>query len=328
MTTQQRVLIIDDTRNIHALIKARLAGEPVEIHSAFAANDGLNMAGTLLPDLVLLDIDMPDVDGFEICRRLKAQPATMNIPVVFLTGAGSTEAKIRGLEVGAVDYVTKPFEPAELRARVRAALRTKYLLDLLNKKAMIDGLTGLWNRTYFDQTLAAQAALGKRSGQACSVVLCDLDHFRTINDRCGHLTGDEALRCVAACIQATCRLEDVVCRFAGEEFGILGPNTPADRAMIMAERLRKNIEKLTLSHRGMPVLITASFGVADLNCATGTTDIVTAATAALRRAKANGRNRSELAESVAAAAPAVPAAPSVSAAPATSAPPEPLARAS
>src|SRR5215217_6153412 len=121
----QRVLVIDDSKNIHALIKARLEGEP----------------------------------------------ATMNIPIVFLCGAGTTEDKIRGLELGAVDYVTKPFEPAELRARVRAARRTKYLLDLLNKKAMIDGLTGLWNRTYFDQSLAAQAALAKRSGQACSVVL-------------------------------------------------------------------------------------------------------------------------------------------------------------
>jgi two-component system, cell cycle response regulator len=298
--TTQRVLIVDDTRNIHALIKARLAGEPVELHSAFAANDGLNMAGTLLPDLVLLDLEMPEIDGFEICRRLKAQPATMNIPVVFLSGAGSSEAKIRGLELGAVDYVTKPFEPAELRARVRAALRTKYLLDLLNKKAMIDGLTGLWNRTYFDQTLAAQAALAKRSGQACSVVLCDLDHFRVINERFGHLTGDEALRCVAACMQATCRIEDVVCRWSGEEFGVLCPNTPADRAMIMSERLRKNIEKLPLSHRGMPVPITASFGIADIS-AIGASDIIAAATEALRRAKSNGRNRTELAEPTATA---------------------------
>ena len=303
----QRVLIIDDTRNIHALIKARLAGEPVELHSAFVANDGLNMAGVLLPDLVLIDIDMPDIDGFEICRRLKAQPHTMNIPVVFLTGAGSTDAKIRGLELGAVDYVTKPFEPAELRARVRAALRTKYLLDLLNKKAMIDGLTGLWNRTYFDQSLAAQTALAKRSGQACSVVLCDLDHFKVINDRCGHLTGDEALRCVAACMQATCRIEDVVCRLSGEEFGVLCPNTPADRAMIMSERLRKNIEKLPLSHRGMPVPITASFGIADLSAA-APADIVAAATAALRRAKSNGRNRTELAEAAATTGTIAPAA--------------------
>jgi two-component system, cell cycle response regulator len=304
----QRVLIVDDTRNIHALVKARLAGEPVELHSAFTSSDGLAMSGTLLPDLILLDVDMPDIDGFEVCRRLKAQPATMNIPVVFLTGAGSTEAKIRGLELGAVDYVTKPFEPAELRARVRAALRTKYLLDLLNKKAMIDGLTGLWNRTYFDQTLAAQSSLAKRSGQAVSVVICDLDHFKGINDRCGHLTGDEALRCVAACMQATCRIEDVVCRFGGEEFGILVPNTPADRALIMAERLRKNIEKLQLNHRGVPVLVTCSFGIADL-ATCGDQNLVAAADAALYQAKQNGRNRIEISTGVAAPGAPTPTAP-------------------
>ena len=290
----QRVLIVDDTRNIHALIRARLIGEAVELHSAYTSNDALTMAGTILPDLILLDVDMPEVDGFELCRRFKANPVTMNIPIVFLTGAGSTEVKLRGLELGAVDYVTKPFEPAELRARVRAALRLKYLLDLLNKKAMIDGLTGLWNRTYFDQTLAAQSSLSRRSGQACSVVICDLDHFKTINDRCGHLTGDEALRIVAACMQATCRIEDVVCRFGGEEFGILVPNTPADRALIMAERLRTNIEKLQLCHRGVPVPITCSFGIADLaGCEDG--QIVASADAALRIAKANGRNRIEIA---------------------------------
>ena len=307
----QRVLIIDDTKNIHGLVKARLAGEPVELHSAFTSADGLAQTGTLLPDLILLDVDMPDMDGFEVCRRLKAQPATMNIPIVFLTGAGSTDEKIRGLELGAVDYVTKPFEPAELRARVRAALRTKYLLDLLNKKAMIDGLTGLWNRTYFDQTLAAQLSLARRSGQPVSVVMCDLDEFKQINDRCGHLTGDEALRIVAACMQATCRIEDVVCRYGGEEFGIVVPNTPADRAGIMAERLRKNIEKLQLQHRGMPVQITCSFGIADLAGA-GDKDIVAAADAALYRAKENGRNRFEI-------APAAPVPP---------APPVPLAKAS
>src|SRR3954452_21895368 len=109
----QRVLIVDDTRNIHALVKARLAGEPVELHSCFTGVDSIAMAATVLPDLILLDVDMPDVDGFEVCRRLKAQSSTMHIPIVFLTGAGSTDAKIRGLGLGAVDYVTKPFEPAE-----------------------------------------------------------------------------------------------------------------------------------------------------------------------------------------------------------------------
>ena len=136
----QRVLIIDDTKNIHGLVKARLAGEPVELHSAFTSADGLAQAGTLLPDLILLDVEMPDVDGFEVCRRLKGQPATMNIPVVFLTGAGSTDEKIRGLELGAVDYVTKPFEPAELRARVKSSLRTKRLIDSLARKRVSDFL--------------------------------------------------------------------------------------------------------------------------------------------------------------------------------------------
>jgi diguanylate cyclase (GGDEF)-like protein len=293
----QRVLIVDDTKNIHALVKARLNGEPVELHSCFSSADGLAMAGQLLPDLILLDVDMPDMDGFEVCRRLKGQPATMNIPVVFLTGAGSTDEKIRGLELGAVDYVTKPFEPAELRARVRAALRTKYLLDLLNKKAMIDGLTGLWNRTYFDQTLQAQLSLAKRSGQPVAVVIGDLDHFKQINDRCGHLTGDEALRIVAACMQATCRIEDVVCRYGGEEFGIIVPNTPSDKAIIMADRLKKNIEKLPLQHRGVPVQITCSFGIADVTSC-GDKDLIAAADAALYRAKEAGRNRIEIATPV------------------------------
>ncbi len=291
----QRVLIVDDSKNIHALVKARLTGEPVELHSCFASEQAVTMAMQVLPDLVLLDVDMPGIDGFEVCRQLKAQPATMNIPVVFLTGAGSTDEKIRGLELGAVDYVTKPFEPAELRARVRAALRTKYLLDLLNKKAMIDGLTGLWNRTFFDQTLAAQLSLARRSGAPLSIVICDLDHFKSINDRCGHLTGDEALRVVAACMQATCRIEDVVCRFGGEEFGIIVPNTPADRSGIMAERLRANIEKLKLSHRGMPVTITCSFGIADL-ATCGDKDLVSCADAALYEAKQHGRNRFEIAQ--------------------------------
>jgi diguanylate cyclase (GGDEF)-like protein len=290
----QRVLIIDDSKNIHALIKTRLGGEPVELHSCHTSEQGLALAGQLLPDLILLDVDMPEIDGFEICRRLKCESSTMNIPIVFLTGAGSTDAKIRGLELGAVDYITKPFEPAELRARVRAALRTKYLLDLLSKKAMIDGLTGLWNRTYFDQQLAAMLSLARRSGTPISVVMIDLDHFKSINDRYGHLTGDEALRVAAACIQATCRIEDIVCRFGGEEFAVIVPNTSADRAQIMAERLRKAIEKLALSHRGMLVPLTASFGIADVATA-GDKDIVRSADAALYTAKQTGRNSIQIA---------------------------------
>src|SRR5207248_643543 len=206
-----------------------------------------------------------------------------------LTGMGSTEEKIRGLELGAVDYVTKPFEPAELKARVRAALRTKFLLDLLGKKAMIDGLTGLWNRTYFDQQMQAQLSLARRSGQAVSCILADLDQFKTVNDRFGHLTGDEALRVVAAAFQAQCRIEDIVCRFGGEEFAVIVPNTPANKAAVLGERLRVGIEKLALKHRGLPVPVTCSFGIADATSAAE--QIVEAADRALYVAEQAGRNR-------------------------------------
>jgi diguanylate cyclase (GGDEF)-like protein len=218
----------------------------------------------------------------------------MTIPVVFLTGVGSPNEKLEGLDAGAVDFVSKPFDPAELRARVRAALRTKYLLDLLHKKAMIDGLTGLWNRTYFDQTLAAQLSLSRRSGQPVSVGVGDVDHFGSWGVGVGHLTGDGALRVVAACMQATCRIEDVVCRFNGELFAIIVPNTPADRAAIMCERLRKKIVELRLTHRGMPVALTCSFGAADM-ATCGDSQIMTAAQAALKSAKDLGRNRTEIA---------------------------------
>ena len=286
----QKVLIIDDSKPIHALVRARLAEEPIELHSAFDGESGINAALNLLPDLILLDVDMPTPDGFEVCRRLKDDPATMTIPIVFLTGMASTEQKIRGLELGALDYILKPFDPAELRARVRTSLRQKYLLDLLAKKAMIDGLTGLWNRIYFDQTLAAQLALFRRANYPCSVILADVDNFKLINDNFGHPTGDEALRAIAQILQSSCRIEDTVCRYGGEEFAILCPNTPAEKATILGERLREGISRLTMSYRRMPIPLTCSFGIADpATC--GDRSVVEAADQALYRAKQEGRNR-------------------------------------
>jgi diguanylate cyclase (GGDEF)-like protein len=233
---------------------------------------------------------MPDPDGFEVCRRLKDDPATMNIPIVFLTGIASTEQKIRGLELGALDYIIKPFDPAELRARVRTTLRQKYLLDLLAKKAMIDGLTGLWNRGYFDQQLAAQLALYRRSGHPVSCILGDVDHFKIINDNFGHPTGDEALRAIAQILQASCRLEDILCRYGGEEFAILCPTTEAPKAAVLAERLRESISRLTMSYKRTPIPLTCSFGVADPTCCNDCT-LVEAADQALYHAKQSGRNR-------------------------------------
>ena len=291
----QKVLIIDDSQDIHGLLHARLRSEPIELHSAEGGAEGLTMAFSLQPDLILLDVDMPSPDGFEVCRQLKADSRTSTVPVVFLSGATSTEEKIKGLELGAVDYITKPFDPAELRARVRASLRTKYLLDLLAHKAMIDGLTGLWNRTYFENRLNAELSLSRRSGQPLACIMLDLDHFKRLNDSHGHPFGDEVLRCVAQVLGETCRGEDVICRYGGEEFVILAPNTPAPAAADLAERCRSAIEKFRWNYQGKTVKVTCSLGVADLPHAQPPS-IVELADSALYRAKHAGRNRVVVAE--------------------------------
>lgn len=286
----QKLLIIDDGQPVHDLIRARLAGEPVELFSALDSTTGLEMARQLEPDLVLLDVAMPGIDGFDLCRRLKSDPATMSIPIVFLTGATSTQEKIRGLDLGAVDYVTKPFDSAELKARVRASLRTKYLLDLLANKAQVDGLTGLWNRAFFEHSVLKQLSLSRRYGTPLGCVLVDIDQLAPLNERFGHPFGDEVIRAVGDVLQTSCRTEDLVCRYGGEEFAILTPNTPGEKAVLLAERLRQSVATRVLQARGQRLTVTCSFGVAD---AESGQSIVFEATEALARAKAAGRNRVE-----------------------------------
>jgi diguanylate cyclase (GGDEF)-like protein len=288
---RQKVLVIDDSDLIHKLVRARLADEPVEVHCAAGAADGLAMAASLSPDLILLDVEMPGCDGFEACRRLKSDPATAAAPVVFLTGAATPEHKVQGLELGAVDYVTKPFDPAELRARVRAALRTKYLMDLLAKRAMIDGLTGLWNRACFEQRLATELSLAARTRRPLACALVDLDHFKSINDTHGHPFGDEVLRAVAQTLADASRAEDVVCRYGGEEFVLLLPNTTADHAHEFAQRLCAAVARTPFTARRGPVTVTCSIGVADNQNDRPAGEMVDLADKALYAAKQSGRNR-------------------------------------
>jgi diguanylate cyclase (GGDEF)-like protein len=285
-------LIIDDCEAIHHLVKARLRQEELELHCSVDGMAGIAMAQRINPDLILLDVDMPHPDGFEVCRRLKSDEKTMAIPVIFLTGASAAEQKIQGLDVGACDYITKPFDAAELRARVRATLRTKYLLDLLTNKAMIDGLTGLWNRAYFESRLNQELALARRYDHPLSCIMLDIDHFKIINDRYGHPMGDGVLRNLSEVISAGCRAEDVVCRYGGEEFAIITPNVAARGAAELAERLRDALGARAVTHRGVEVPVTCSFGVAEVH--NREPSIVELADKALYRAKQLGRNRVEV----------------------------------
>lgn len=284
-----KILIVDDVESIHALIKIRLKDERVEWRSAYDADSGIAMAGRDTPDLILMDIDMPGRDGFVACAALKSNPATAEIPLIFLTASDSVEQKVRGLEMGALDYVAKPFEPAELRARVRNGLRLKFMMDLLARKAAIDGLTGLWNRIHFDVRLTAETSQARRRGTPLSCIMLDVDRFKQINDRHGHPFGDEVLRRIAGIMLTTCRQYDLCCRYGGEEFIILCPDSTLDGARDLAERIRVNVESEVFTHRNTTVPVSCSFGVAAVS-EQAPPSVLELVDAALYRAKGSGRN--------------------------------------
>ncbi len=280
---------------IQKLLAKRLADDSIDLVTATSPVQGLEWAVSLQPDLILLDVEMPVLDGWEVCRRLKANSFTRDIPVIFLTGSCSEEEVISGLDLGAIDFIPKPFSQGVLHARVRAALRTKYLLDLLSRRAMVDGLTGTWNRAYFNQRLESEVSAATRHDHPLACMICDIDHFKKINDTYGHAAGDQVLRRFAEVLSSTCRTEDVVCRYGGEEFVVLAPNTGWKAATLLAERLAEITRATPIKLMGSLVNITCSFGVAELGCTPG---IIEAADEALYAAKRNGRDRVEVAACV------------------------------
>jgi two-component system, cell cycle response regulator len=291
----QSVLAIDDTQDIHDLLRLRLRAEGIELYHAHSAAEGIVRAKELVPDLILLDIDMPKMNGFDVCRALKAEPTTAAIPVIFLSAASDVEDKVAGFDLGAVDFVTKPFNTAELRARVRAALRTKRYQDMLAQRAQIDGLTGLWNRGYFNQRLQDEVAAAKRYGREVTLVLVDLDHFKKLNDGHGHPFGDRVLMATGEVLASSVRATDAACRYGGEEFALILTETPASGARTCTERIREQIEALNLMSKGKPVPVTTSIGFATTasvpKAQLTTQTLLDAADGALYAAKQSGRNR-------------------------------------
>ncbi len=289
---KQRVLLIDDDTSIHDLIRVSLSSDPVDLHSAYDGASALSVAGSLQPDLILLDLELSSTHGFDVCRQLKADPAIAQVPLIFITSTGGTADKIKGLDLGAVDYVTKPFDPGEVRARILAALRVKLLQDQLARNANVDVLTGVGNRRYFDQRAATELSRSRRHHQPLACVMLDLDHFKSLNDTHGHPFGDEVLRRLGQLLTETCRTEDVACRYGGEEFVILTPGLDRKAASGLAERLRRAIAAIELQAGGVSVKITCSLGVAEVDASTqSSADLVRRADKALYEAKRGGRNR-------------------------------------
>ncbi len=233
------VLLVDDSVDVHRLLQVRLRHEQIRLVAAYKASEAIDLARKDRPASILLDLDMPDTDGFETLRRLKDDSALNNVPVIVLSALSSSEDKVTAFDLGATDYVTKPFDLAELRARLRAALRLDSLLHLLAERADVDGLTGLGNRAHFNKRWAEKVAECKRYPNPLSLAMMDVDFFKRINDTYGHPAGDEVLQGVAKLLQKECRTPDVPCRFGGEEFALIMPSTGPRDAMSVAERIRE-----------------------------------------------------------------------------------------
>lgn len=286
-------MIIDDSPDALAVAKVRLDAEGHTIVCADGGKTGLDAVRRERPDLILLDVEMPGVSGFDVCRELKADAELCLIPIIFLTGSIDTGNKVKGLDLGAVDYLTKPFDAFELRARVRAALRTKHLQDLLLKYSQVDPLTELWNRRAMVERLHQEWARIQRQSGTFGLVMADVDYFKRVNDEHGHHVGDRMLCEVANVIRSQCRQSDLPVRYGGEEFAVILPGSDVEAAAALAERCRAGIEAVRLRVAQAVVRTTASFGVADSSGAPSAEAVVHHADKALYLAKSNGRNRVE-----------------------------------
>jgi diguanylate cyclase (GGDEF)-like protein len=292
-----RVLLADDSATVRALARIELEDAGYVVIEAADGREALEHAFECAPDVVLLDIEMPVMDGYETVLALKADPRTADVPVVFLTGRVGPDDVVRALKLGGHDYLRKPPEAAELLARVSAALRVKSLQDELRARAdeldrvsRTDDLTGLHNRRHMEEHLRMVGAIGRRHGYPYTVLLIDIDHFKQVNDSLGHLAGDGVLQEVALRLRGSIRTEDILGRWGGEEFLVLLPHTGADAAAVLATRLRDVVSGTPFTSGDAAMMVTISIGGAAAE-APGEHDLLPLADQELYAAKNAGRDR-------------------------------------
>ncbi len=295
-----RILIIDDSKLILHVAKTILNKQGHQVLLAEDGNTGLQTAATEYPDLILLDLILPGIDGYEVCQRIKKEDATSEIPVIMLTSKSEAADKVRGLEMGASDYVTKPFDEGELIARVNIHLQIRELHENLKEKnrqlkemANRDGLTGLYNHRYFQETISKDFQRAIRYHESLSCVMFDIDHFKKFNDNYGHQTGDMVLKTLGGLIEELIRDSDLSARYGGEEFVLLMYHTAPKEALMIAERLRKAVEQYKFHADDLVLTVNISVGVAGFPHPeiTDAKTLIECADKALYRAKDEGRNR-------------------------------------
>lgn len=290
------VLVADDSLVIRAVVRRHLEAEGYSVVEAEDGNAAIAACRAALPDAVLLDIEMPGLSGHEVLAQLKAEETLRDVPVVFLTGRTGTDDIVAGLRCGAHDYLKKPFEPAELIARVGAAVRTKVLQDRLrtqsaefDRVSRTDALTGLYNRRHLQEQLRQLGGAAVRHDRSLAVVMFDVDFFKKVNDSAGHQGGDDVLNELAHRIQSAKREEDVAGRWGGEEFLLILPECDVEAAYRVGERIRETVAATPFPVGAHQLPVTVSGG-----CAAGRGDDIEAmvdrADKALYVAKEAGRN--------------------------------------
>jgi diguanylate cyclase (GGDEF)-like protein len=285
------ILVVDDESAIREVLAVLLA--PLgNVELLESGEEALQKLESSLPDLILLDVNMPGMDGYEVCRRLKGNPVTASVPVIFLTALDTNENEELGLEVGATDFIRKPFSPQVVVARVSNALKLQAAARQMARMVTIDSLTGAFSRRHFLDMGHKELRRSKRYRHPVCVLMIDFDHFKSINDNYGHSGGDDALVQTVAAMHSKLRAEDTLARIGGEEFAVIVPQTNVAGAIQMAERLRCVVSEMVVESAGQQLSVTISVGVAE--CRAGESRIDEAlkrADEALYKAKELWRNR-------------------------------------
>lgn len=313
MSEKVPILIVDDLPQNVLALEAVIADMELEIITAGSGNDALRLSLKHDFALILLDVQMPGMNGFEVARLIRSNPKTDHFPIIFVTaGMKDLLDQIEGYETGAVDYLMKPFEPVILRSKVRV-FRELYLQrkviekfygnleqiveertaelkkanETISHLAATDDLTSLSNRRHFEECMTAALSAAKRHNHPLSLIMIDLDHFKAVNDTYGHIEGDNVLQAFAGLLRELIRTEDFAARWGGEEFAVILPHTACEAAVALAERIRVACRKHFFARNGL----TASFGVAQLQSGEDYDSLIRRADDAMYRAKNEGRNR-------------------------------------
>lgn len=287
--SKKTILAIDDTAsNLDTIIELLSDYDVIDVTSA---SDGFEILEEEEVNLILLDIVMPDMDGYEMCEKLKANIETKDIPIIFITAKTDEDSIEKAFDMGGSDYVKKPFHPKELLARVKKELTLQELQAELQQSALTDPLTELHNRRYFNQITERLMELSKRNNEPLSVVILDIDLFKSVNDTYGHQVGDEVIKVLANRLKKYQRKSDIACRLGGDEFILLLPNTTVDGAEYVANKIRESVNETVIeTNEGDSVTFSISLGVSEANKGMNLKDTIRKADESLYEAKKHGRN--------------------------------------